>query len=53
MAASRAETASTLDAARQYVRSGLAVVPVPGDEKAPAIPGWPDLRFDDDDVSKY
>lgn len=45
MDTSRAETASTLEGARQYVRPGKAVVPIPRSEKAPRIPGWPSLRI--------
>lgn len=44
---------STLDAACDYVRRGLAVVPVPRGEKAPRIPNWPELRLSETDIPKY
>jgi hypothetical protein len=43
---------TTLDAAREYVRRGFRVVPVPRGEKGPRIAGWQNLRLADADLSK-
>lgn len=37
--------ANTLDAAHQYHRAGLAVLPVPRGEKAPRLKHWQDFRI--------
>lgn len=42
-----------LDAAREFVWRGWAVVPVPQGKKAPQIPGWPSLRLGEADLPKY
>lgn len=37
-------------AARRYINTGYAVIPVPHRAKRPNVPGWPDLRIGLDDV---
>jgi hypothetical protein len=44
---------SGLEAARQYVRRGWAVVPIPRGEKAPVITGWPSLRLFEQDLPQH
>jgi hypothetical protein len=44
---------ATLEAAREYVRRGWAVVPIPRGSKAPIIPGWPSLRLCENDLPRY
>jgi putative DNA primase/helicase len=38
---------------RRLIRSGYAVIPVPKSEKAPTLPGWPNLRLVEEDIDKY
>jgi Protein of unknown function (DUF3987)/Bifunctional DNA primase/polymerase, N-terminal len=42
-----------LDAAREYVRRGWSVVPIPRGKKAPILEGWPQLRLKEEELSRY
>src|SRR5262245_55463303 len=42
-----------LDAARDYVRRGWRVVPVPYKAKGPMLRGWPDLHLTVEDLPKH
>jgi hypothetical protein len=44
---------TTLDAAREYVLRGFAVVPIPHGEKAPCIDGWQNLRLTENDLPEH
>lgn len=46
-------TASSLEAARNYVRRGWCVVPVPFKQKRPVIKGWEQLRLAESDLDVY
>lgn len=48
-----APAASTLDAARDYLRRGWRIVPVPRGQKGPCIRGWPDLQLAEPDLPTY
>ncbi len=41
---------SMLDAAREYLRRGWFILPIPRGSKAPAIPRWPSLRLSEADL---
>jgi hypothetical protein len=41
------------DIARQYIRSGLMVIPIPALSKGPEVTNWQDLRITEKDVPKY
>ena len=43
-------TASSLEAARNYLRRGFAVVPIPHGKKAPRENDWPNLRLSEADL---
>ena len=45
--------ANTLAAAHEYVRLGLAVVPIPSGQKSPVLRGWPNLRIPDSELATY
>src|SRR5262249_10023627 len=47
------EHMTALEAARRYLRNGLAVVPIPIGQKAPVIRGWPRLRLNEAELSTY
>src|SRR5215471_20182131 len=38
---------------RYYITRGWRIIPVPPGEKKPIIPGWPDLRIGENDLSNY
>ncbi len=40
-------------AARQYLRLGMAPIPVPFMHKKPVLKGWPELRLNSDNVPEY
>lgn len=42
-----------LDAAREYVRRGWCVVPIPYKQKRPVIKEWEQLRLAEDELSQY
>src|SRR5688572_27533208 len=42
-----------LEAAREYVRRGWCVVPIPFKQKRAVIKGWEQLRLTDDDLPAY
>jgi hypothetical protein len=44
---------STLEAAREFLRRGLAPIPIPRGEKGPRISGWPSLRLNEADLPTY
>jgi hypothetical protein len=48
---------STTDARRRaatrYIERGVAVIPVPDEEKKPGLPGWQELRLTLEDVPRY
>ena len=46
-------TRTTADAAARYIRSGLAVVPVPPRSKNPNRPGWERLRITLEEIPRY
>jgi P4 family phage/plasmid primase-like protien len=46
------ENTQTRDAAEQYIRSGLSVIPVPAGEKNPNRPDWQKERHDVEDVPR-
>ena len=48
---SAAAAASTLDAARDYLRRGWAVIPIPHSEKARREKDWPNLRLSESDLT--
>jgi len=50
---SKAAVPRTLDAAREYVQRGFAVVPVPHGKKAPCIDGWQNLRLTENDLPEH
>jgi Bifunctional DNA primase/polymerase, N-terminal len=41
------------DTALDYIRRGLAVVPVPFQEKGPQLKGWQQLRIKPEQVARY
>lgn len=47
------DAATPLDAAREYVRRGWCVVPIPFKQKRPVIKGWEQLRLTDADLAEY
>lgn len=47
------DAATPLDAAREYVRRGWCVVPIPFKQKRPVIKGWEQLRLTDTDLAEY
>ena len=49
---SRTESTATLDAAREYIRRGLAILPIPRGQKGPHTPNWPNLRLTEPDLAK-
>ncbi|MFV0444089.1 MAG: bifunctional DNA primase/polymerase, partial [Planctomycetaceae bacterium] len=49
----RSTPTSTLDAAREYVRRGWSVVPIPYKQKRALRKGWPDLRLTADQLPEY
>jgi hypothetical protein len=44
---------TTAQAARRYLALGWAVIPVPAGRKAPARPGWQDLKLTEADLGRY
>lgn len=46
-------TLSVQSGARDYIRRGWPVIPVPHGEKKPIVSGWPDLRITEADLPKY
>jgi hypothetical protein len=40
-------------AAAKYIERGVAVIPVPDEEKKPSLPGWQELRLTVEDVPRY
>ena len=40
-------------AARDYIKSGRAIVPIPKGKKAPSLMDWPDLRLTEADIPQY
>jgi hypothetical protein len=46
-------TQTTLDAARHYLRSGWAIVPVPRGQKNPVLPAWPKLHITEQELPNY
>jgi putative DNA primase/helicase len=44
---------STLEAARDYIRRGLIVIPLQRREKKPVAEGWPQLRLKAPDLPRY
>jgi len=51
--AKRAAELSALDAARAYLTRGWPPVPVPFRSKAPTIPGWPELRLTEQELTDH
>ena len=47
------QTVSPLEAAREYVRRGWRVVPIPYRCKRPVLKGWEQLRLDEADLQRY
>jgi hypothetical protein len=43
----------TLEAVREYVRKGWAVIPIPSGNKGPRIDGWQNLRLAEANLSSY
>jgi hypothetical protein len=43
---------TTIEAAREYLRRGWAIVPVPAGQKAAIIRGWPEYRADPEDLPR-
>ncbi len=44
---------SPLEAAREYVRRGWRVVPIPFKQKRPVLKGWEQLRLEEADLHRY
>jgi len=53
MTPTRPVEVGTLDASREYLRRGWAVVPIPRGQKAPLIPGWPELRLTESGLAAH
>lgn len=45
--------ATPLEAARNYVRRGWSVVPVPFKKKRPVLKEWEQLRLGENDLGQY
>jgi hypothetical protein len=46
-------TRSPLDQARNYLRRGWQIIPVPAGQKQPMLKGWQDLRLTEDDLEAH
>jgi putative DNA primase/helicase len=44
---------NTLEAARDYIRRGMIVIPLQQREKKPLVEGWPQLRLQAPDLPRY
>jgi len=53
MAQAGRDAVTPLDAAREYVRRGWCVVPIPFKQKRAVIKGWEQLRLTDDELPDY
>lgn len=53
MAQAGRDAVTPLDAAREYVRRGWCVVPIPFKQKRAVIKGWEQLRLTDNDLPLY
>jgi len=47
------DTVTPLEAAREYVRRGWCVVPIPYKQKGAVIKGWEQLRLTDEELPQY
>ncbi|MCA9091334.1 MAG: bifunctional DNA primase/polymerase, partial [Planctomycetaceae bacterium] len=47
------DVVTPLDAAREYVRRGWCVVPIPYKQKRPVLKEWEQLRLSESDLDQY
>jgi hypothetical protein len=49
----KTSASNTLDSAREYIRCGWTVLPIPRGEKEPRIQNWPNLRLAETDLPAH